>query len=65
MLVPYNLGQAEIGDLDLTNSTRADALDKLTLINLVLVTWLLGFRVLRGDEWDGAKENVLGLDVTV
>lgn len=65
LLVPYDLGQAEIGNLDLTNSTRAYALDELALINLVLVTWLLGFRVLRGDKWNGTEEDVFGLDVTV
>lgn len=64
MLVPHNLGQAKVGDLDFTNTAGAEARNELAFVDLVLVARLLRFRNLGGDKIDRVEKNVFGFNVT-
>jgi len=63
-MVPDDLGQAKIGDLDHTDSTGSNAFDELALVFLVLITGRLRLRVLGGDERRRVEQQVFGLDIT-
>lgn len=65
MVVPNDLGEAEICDLDLADATRTDTLDELALIDLVLVSGLFWLRVLGGNKRYLSIQNVFWLDVSI
>lgn len=65
MVVPDDLGQTKICDLDPANATRPDASDELALVDLVLIAGLFRLGVLGRNNGYRLKENVLRLDVTV
>lgn len=52
LTIPYDLGKAEICNLDFANSTSADALDKFPLVNFVLIFCWLWLGVRRRNEWN-------------
>jgi hypothetical protein len=63
LLVPDDLGQSKVGNLDTSDSSAADPRDELSLVLLVFVVGsVLG--VFRGDNGDGVEEDVLRLDIT-
>ena len=63
-VIPDDLGQTKVGNLDNTYSTRSNTLDELALIFLVLITGRLRLGVLGGDERGGVEQQVFGLDIT-
>jgi hypothetical protein len=63
-MVPDDLREAEIGNLDHTDATGANAPDKLAFVLLVFISRRLRLRVLGWDEWCGVEEQVLRLDIT-
>jgi len=48
----------------LADAAATDTLNKLALVNLILIARLCGPGMLRWDEWDGIEEDILRLNVT-
>ena len=63
LLVPDDLTQSKIGNLDTTNPTSTSARDKLAFVFLVFVIWSL-YWSLGWDDGYSFKQEVLGFDVT-
>ena len=63
LLVPNDLGEAEIGNLDASDASTANARNKLAFILLLLVVLPLN-RVLRRDNGYPFEQQVLWFDVT-
>lgn len=64
MVIPHDLRQAKIGNLDLANAARTNSRDEIALINLVFITRLLRLGVFGRNDWDRAEEDVFRLDIT-
>lgn len=62
-MIPDNLREAEVGDLDHTNTTRANTFDELAFVFLVFVSRRLRLRVLAGNERCRVEEEVLRFDI--
>jgi hypothetical protein len=63
-VIPDDLRKTKVGNLDHTDTTRANAPDKLALVLLVFISRRLRLGVLGRNEWCGIEEKVLRFDVT-
>ena len=63
LLVPNDLGETEIGNLDASDASTTDARNKLAFVLLLLIVLPLD-GVLRRDDGYPVKQQVLWFDVT-
>ena len=64
LLIPDDLAQAEIGNLDTTDTATSDSGSELSFIFLLLVVWSVD-GLFRRDDRDPLKQQVFRLDVSV
>jgi hypothetical protein len=63
LAIPDYLGQTEICDLNLTNTTSADSDDEFAFVNLVFVPGLMSFGILAWDKGDRIEKEIFRFDI--
>ena len=64
LAVPNHFGKTKIGNLDFTDTARADSRGELAFILLLFIARLLWFGILARNEWTRVEKDILGFDIT-